>query len=319
MAAGAGVIARKVGSGRVSRPPIARVEDIGADFAKLLDERLRRLLRTVTSSILLDCEVRKLPRVLDSIPVPALLGVIAVRNAPASALITLSSNLIFHIVDLRLGGDSEQSPLPVARAITALDCALCRGFVETAIETFGAAVAATLGTGALDGMSLRGFEQNVGLVRIAPENADVLVLKLALDIGEAARSGEFDMVVPLSVLDAFRAAASKGPQAGYRPGEADLWQERMAEAVRAAPVGAMAVLARLSLDLGRVQDWRPGEVLALPPAARGAVELVLPGRGGGRLAAGRLGAMEGRKALKIVEPPEPALVARLAELTGVRP
>lgn len=313
------VIARKVSSARVSRPPIPKVEDIGEDFAKLLDERLRRLLKTITSSIILGCEVRKLPRVLEMIPVPAMLGVVDVRNSPALALVNISNDLIFHIVDLRAGGDSELSPVPTARAITALDCALCRDFVDVLLSAFTAAVAMNLRAPGLDWMRLRQFEQHVSMARIAPENADVLVLNVSLDIGAAARSGSFDLVIPLSVLDGFRAASRREAQRPEGPDLADLWSARMVEAAREAPVRLDAVLHRMRIDLGTVGAWRPGTVLTLPAGAGGRIELVMAGRPGQKLATARLGTLEGRRAVKIVEAPDPALARRLARLLGEAP
>lgn len=312
------VIARKVSSAPVSRPPIPRVEVIGEDFAKLLDERLRRILKAITSSIILSCEVKKLPRVLEAIPVPAMLGVIAVKNSLASALVNISNDLLYHIVDLRMGGDSEQSPLPTARSITALDCVLARDFVEVLIQAFTAAVALNLRAPGLDWMQLRQFEQHVSMARIAPENADVLVLNAGLDIGAAARSGEFDLIIPLSVLDSFKAASAQAPQAARGPDHADLWSARMIQAAREAPVPLAAVLHRLRLDIATLQSWREGQVIPLPEAARSRIELVVAGRPDQALATGRLGALEEQKAVKLAEPPAADLLENLRRLTGER-
>ncbi|GIX15492.1 MAG: hypothetical protein KatS3mg118_3451 [Paracoccaceae bacterium] len=298
------VIARKVAGARVSRPPIPRVEEIAEDFAKLMDERLRRVLNTVTSSIILSCEVRKLSRVLEGIPVPAMLGVVEVPGAPAAALVNISNDLIYHIVDLRMGGNPEASPVPFARSITALDQALCRAFIEALLDAFTAALAVNLQADSVEPMRLRRFEQHVNMARIAPENADVLAISAALDIGAAARSGELDFIVPLSVLDAYKAAANL--QRKDRPDlddRRDIWATRMLQAAREAPVGLQAVLHRLRVDIATLQAWTPGDVIPLPATARERVELVLPGRPDQPLAAGRLGAVDEQKAVKLTEPP----------------
>lgn len=317
--AGASVIARKVTGARVSRPPIPRVEEIGEDFAKLLDERLRRVLNTMTSSIILACEVRKLARVLEGIPVPAMLGVIEVPGAPASALVNISNDLIYHIVDLRMGGSSEASPVPIARSITPLDTALCRGFIEALLDAFRAALSVNLGVDAVQPMRLRKFEQHVNMARIAPENADVLAVTVALDIGEAARSGELDFIVPLSVLDAYKAEAHSRERAKPAGSEdRDIWAQRMLQAAREAPVALQAVLHRITIDIGTARTWRPGDVIPVPAAARLRVELVLPSRPDRPLAAGRLGAVDERKAIKLSEPPSPDLQGALRKILKER-
>lgn len=313
------IVARKISSARVSRSPIPKVEQIGEDFAKILDDRLRRLLRTITSSIILDCEVRKLSRVLESIPVPAMLGVVGVKNASASALVNISNDLIYHIVDLRMGGDTEQSPVPTARSITALDCALCSDFIDCLIGAFTHAISMHIGTPDLDWMSLRQFEQHVTMARIAPDNADVLVLNVSLDIGEAARSGDFDMVIPLSVLDSFKAAGRSKSQEKAERNAMDLWANRMSRAAREAPLRLTSVIHRLHLDIGTVQSWRPGDLLEIPASGRERVELMIDGQGEVPVAIGRLGALEGRKAVKLSLPPDPALVDHIRSLTGEQP
>ncbi|WP_157982242.1 FliM/FliN family flagellar motor switch protein [Oceanicella sp. SM1341] len=314
--AGQTIVARKISSARVSRSPIPQVEMIGEDFAKILDDRLRRLLRTITSSIILDCEVRKLSRVLESIPVPAMLGVVEVKNSPASALVNISNDLIYHIVDLRMGGDTEQSPVPTARSITPLDCALCSDFVNALIGAFTQAISIYLGAPELEWMSLRQFEQHVTMARIAPDNADVLVLNVSLDIGEAARSGDFDMVIPLSVLDSFKAASQRRTSSASERNLLDLWSNRMSRAAREAPVRVTSVIHRLHLDLGAIQEWKEGDVLEIPASGRSRIELMLPGQDEVPLAVGRLGAFEGQKAVKLTLPPDPDFVKHIRSLTG---
>lgn len=310
------VIELKISGARVSRSPIPQVESIGEDFAKILDDKLRRLLKTITSSIILDCEVRKLNRVLETIPVPAMLGVVKVKNSPAMALVNISNDLIYHLVDLRMGGDTEQSPVVTARSITAMDCALCRDFIDTLLQSFTASIAMNLGAPGLEWMELSHYEQHVTMARIAPENADVLLLNVSLDIGEAARSGSFDVIIPLSVLDSFKAASPRRP-AMERIGDGiDLWSTRMTQAARDAPVRLTSVIHRLQLDIGSIQSWREGDVLPIPPVGRSRIELMIPGQDSAPIALGRLGAFDGKKAVKITLPPEPALIAQLRSLTG---
>ncbi|RMF33768.1 MAG: hypothetical protein D6754_16335 [Alphaproteobacteria bacterium] len=311
--AGDGVLRRKISGARVSRPPIPRIEEIGEDFAKLLDDRLRRYLVTITSTIILGCEVKKLARVLEAIEVPAMLGVIEVRGAPVSALVNISNDLLYHIVDLRLGGDSEVSPVPAARSITVLDCALCASFVEVMLDAFAEALSVNLGIPGIQPMTFSKFEQHVNMARIAPENADVLVINASLDIGEAARSGEFDLIIPLSALDTFKAASSRQPKLSSKATD-DLWSQRMVQAAAEAPVRMSAIIHRLHLDIAAIEAWKPGEVLPIPGSARERVELVIPGQEATPLATGRLGAMEEMKAVKLTQPPHEELRAALARV-----
>ncbi|MEL6233811.1 MAG: FliM/FliN family flagellar motor switch protein [Pseudomonadota bacterium] len=316
---GESVISRKISGVKVSRPPIPHVEEIGEDFAKLLDERLRRVLNTMTSSIILGCEVRKLSRVLEGIPVPAMLGVVEVPGATTAALVNISNDLIYHIIDLRMGGNSETSPVPTARSITALDCALCKDFVDGLLDGFAEALRVNLEVPHIERMRMRKFEQHVNMARIAPENADVLAINVALDIGEAARSGELDLIVPLSVLDTVKAEAQRErPENTGVDTQSDIWARRMLQAARDAPLRLHAILHREHFDIGTVQDWKAGDMLMLPDTVRSRVELVLPSKIDTPLAVGRLGAREARKAIKLSDPPSADLQGALRQVLKER-
>ncbi len=313
--AGESAIRRKVAGNRVGRAPIHGIEEIGENFAKLLDERLRGLMRTLTSAIVIDCEVRKLSSVLEEIPVPAMIGLIDVKGSQNSALINIGMDLIFHIVDLRMGGNPAAAPMPVARSVTAVDCALCEEFIRLALEAFEAALRIQLGAGIRSAMKLDHFEQHVTMVRIAPEHSDVLVLRLSLDMGEAARSGEFDLVLPLAVLDAYRAAAPTQTGGASSRAKADIWSRRMARAAADAPVRMNAVLHRQKLRLADIQALEPGSVIPLPRESREAVELCIEGASEKEIfALGRLGAVEGGKAVKLTQGPDAALLEGLQRM-----
>ncbi|SET43441.1 FliM/FliN family flagellar motor switch protein [Oceanicella actignis] len=309
------VLRKKLGGRRVGRAPVKGVEIIGENFAKLLDERMRHLLRTIVGGILLEAEILKMQQVLEEIAVPAMIGILPVRGSKNSALVNLSGDLVYHVVDLRMGGDPEDAPIPTARSITAIDSALCEDFVVAMIEAFESALELHLGAGVKGKMSFSHFEQHVTMVRIAPEHSDVLRLRLSLDIGEAARSGEFDLVLPLSVLDAYKASAQ--PEAALEePDKADLWSEHMARAAAQAPVRVRSVLKRLRLTVGQIEDLAPGVVIPLDEKCREDVELAFESDGK-QLARGRLGAADGRKAVKLTVPPDPVLQSRLRELIEV--
>lgn len=295
---------RKVAGNRVGRAPIPGIEEIGENFAKMLDERLRHLLRTITSAIVIDCEVRKLSSVLEEIPVPAMLGVVSVRDSQYRALANIGMDLLFHLVDLRMGGDPTAAPQPIARSVTQIDGGLCEAFMEAVVEAFEASLRLNLGVEAESAMRLDHFEQHVTMVRIAPEHSDVLVIKLSLDVGEGARSGDFDLVLPLAVLDSYRAALP-GPGAEAMRARRDFWARHMTRAAREAPVKLSAVLHRERRSLEALQRLAPGDVLALPRDARERVEVRIDGRGAGEtLALGRLGAVDGEKAVKLSTGPD---------------
>jgi flagellar motor switch protein FliM len=313
---GQNVLARKISGARVGRAPIPRIEEIGEHFAMIVDEKLRPLLRTIVGAIVIDCEVRKLSRVLEDIQVPAMIAVLNVKGSKNQALINVSTDLIFHIVDLRMGGDPAQAPMPTMRSITQVDCALCSDFINAVLAAFDASMRLNLGTALNSTMKLNHFEQHVTMVRIAPEHSDVLVLRLSLDVGEAARSGNFDLVLPLSVLDAYQAGIDPNSVAAEEEQQTDIWTARMSQAARQAPARLRAIMHRADMSVADLAALQPGALIPLPAGSRGRIELSFEGGDSDRpFAIGRLGAFEGRKAVKLIESPDPELLDSIRRLT----
>ncbi|MEO1001107.1 MAG: flagellar motor switch protein FliM [Pseudomonadota bacterium] len=311
---GQNVIALKISNARVGRAPVPRVEQIGEDLGKMLDDRLRRVFKTMVSSLVLQVEVRKLSHVLETVPVPAMLGIVRAANEPSAALVHISNELLFHLVDLRLGGDPQATPVPAARTITAIDCELCRDVIDVAMQALTAAVNLNMGTEAEHRLELDRFEQHAPMARIAPEHSDVLSLQIALNIGEATRAGDMEIVVPLALLDGFRAGAPK--KTVERPVDhVDLWASRMSRAALGAPLPLRTVLHRMEVDIAALRDWRPGDILPIPGRSREDVGLELADRPDAPIAVGRLGALEGRKAIKLSDPPDADLLAQIRAAT----
>ncbi|MEM8698928.1 MAG: hypothetical protein AAGF44_07125 [Pseudomonadota bacterium] len=314
----AGVLIKKVEKARVSRSPITQLDLIGDAFVRELDDRLRVLINTITSTMVIDCEIRKLTSVLEEIPVPAMLALINVEGTKNKALINISNDLLFHIVDLRLGGDPSAVPIPTARSITEMDCGLCADFIDCMLMSFGEALSAVLEAPTLTKMSLAAFEEHATLLAIAPDNSDVLVLNASLDMGEAARSGDFDLIIPLSVLDIFKSAAKKIEPRAASTASSDLWQRHMSEVAASTRARLYSVMHRMPMQVSELQALTPGQILELPSSSRHNIALSIDSTDQKDvLAHGHLGALSGKKAVKLSDPPSPAFQARLRRMIEI--
>ncbi|MEO1421717.1 MAG: hypothetical protein AAFU59_01460 [Pseudomonadota bacterium] len=294
------VLAKKLSNRRVGRSPIPQLPEIAADFAGKVEECLRKFLKTTTGAMVMSSEVRKLARVLEDIPVPAMLGVIEVDGVDNFALLNINSDLVYHIVDLRMGGDPANAPPPTARSFTSIDCSLCEGFVEKVLGSFTDAVEVALGAPVRHGLRLSHIEQNVTQVRLAPSNADVLVITLNLDIGEAARMGDCELVIPLSVLDTFRAEAASAPTPTDAQSSQDFWRQHMTEAASNAQAPVTAVVHTAHLTLEDLDALEPDAIIPIPENAIRSIRLMIgEGHRRSQFAVAKLGAFEGRKVVKL--------------------
>jgi flagellar motor switch protein FliM len=313
------ILTKMISKRRVGRSPLSGLDDINAHLGAKMEERLRRFLKTMTGAMLLECEVRKLSRVLEDIPVPAMLGIIEVDGLETFGLVNVSSDLVYHIVDLRMGGDAAEAPAPTARSFTAIDSALCEGFVQQVIDCLAMSLDYGLGVPLPPLMTISRIEQNITQVRLAPDNADVLVITFALDIGEAARQGSFDLVLPLSVLDAFRAAARRVTPPETEAASKSFWRSHMTEAAHYAQIDAMGIMHRMQLTLSELRALEIGTILPLPATALEATELRL-GTADDKLTFTdcEIGQFQGHTMLRLQKDPDPRIVDSLiSSLSGL--
>jgi flagellar motor switch protein FliM len=305
MAAG-DVLIRKLKSGGIARSPLPDTELIGDTFARLVEDRLRPLVKTIVGAMVVEARVTKLSEALQQVSVPAMLGVVEVEGASTEGLIGIDTDLAFHLIDLMLGGDPALAPAPTARAFTGIDMALGRMQLEALIAAFVEAVSVAFGRPLTRRIAVREQRQNVAQLRIAPDYVDVLVFSIALDLGEAARTGSFRFLLPLATLDVIRSALQdRMVEAAERPD--DLWRTNMRLAAASSPVTVDAVLYRHRLPLAELHALKPGDVLELPANAIDEVQLLI-GQPGGRtalVATGRLGAFQGAKVVKLETPLDP--------------
>lgn len=301
------VLRRKLSRGGVARSPLPETDVIGETFARQVEERIRPLVKSTISAMTLETRVVKLSEATQDISVPAMLGVVEVEDADTHGLLSIDTDLAYHLIDLTLGGDPAVAPTPTTRTFTGIDMALCRLHLEALLQAFGAAVAAVMGRPVTKRITLSDQRQNISQLRFAPDYVDVLAFTIALDIGDAARTGNFMLLMPLATLDVIRASVQDADADAARDRPDDLWRIQMRRAAAAAPVVVNVVLHRRRLTLAAIEALRPGDVLDVPATAPDDLQLTIrqPGGKTATVATGRLGEYRGAKVVKLGTPMDP--------------
>ena len=309
------VLEKKVGNRRVGRSPLPDIDLIGENFGIVLEDHLRPLLKTIVGAFVMDCEITKLVDVVEDIPVPAMLGLVALENSENSALINVSSDLVYHIVDMRMGGDAANAPTPTTRSFTGIDVQLCMDLFDAILMSFSKAIEDSLGVPLKEKLTVSGSKQDINTIRIAPKSADVLLLKVALDIGEAARGGDFNLIVPLAVLDIFKASTNRSEEViEFSPN--DLWRQQMRKSAAVSKVELHSVLHTAKMSLIDVKDLAVGQVIALPQNSLREANLVmaLGCKEQSIVGSGRIGAYNENKVIKLVDPPSEEIKESLSKM-----
>jgi len=309
------VLSRKLSSKGVGRSPISDTEKLGDLFVRLAEKNIGKILRVAVSGMVLESEVTRLSTVAEGIPVPALLGVLDLEGAETSTLINLSADVVYHIVDLLMGGDPDTCPTPTTRSFTAVDYALLDDILQVIGDSFGQALSEMLGGAMKANFELVDIQQNITNVTIAADNADVLLINTALDIGDAARGGDVDIVVPLSVLDIVRSSIEKKTKKGDGSVR-DIWRERMKRAASEADIPLNAVLHKGNYKAQFLEELKVGQIIPISSKAPQNVAIVTDAKGApsNDVATARLGAFEGKKVLKLTTSPNADLLTYLTRV-----
>ena len=137
------------------------------------------------------------------------------------------------------------------------------------------------------------------VVQMALEDVSYRLYRLRIDLGRGARTGEVTLAFPFE--------RSRG--AGSGPVDIEGWQKDLNAVVMQSEAPVRAVLHRVLMPLSQIARWTSGQVLEIPAIALSSVEL--EGIDGRVAATGRLGQVNGYRALRLQTtgdpPPRPKL------------
>lgn len=305
------VVSKKIESARKVNTPIPRLNDVLGELTRKIEKSARNYLGTVVEAMILEVETKKFSDVLDAITMPAMIGIVEVDGVDRASLVNMDLDLVYHVVDLRMGGLPSELPEFAARRPTAIDTSMCIPMVDLALEGFSEGLSAVMGAEDMVPMSCNHFEHVPMLANIAPESADVLCVQVSLDIGEAARSGNFEMVVPFSTIDMILARL-KTSETVASDSARNAWGAHMREVVLETEVDLTPVLHSAYFSVAELSRFEIGQVIELQDNAHRSMTVNLEVADEAiPLAKARLGAFKGAKALKLSTDPDQAFLAPL--------
>ena len=204
---------------------------------------------------------------LNSIPLPAMLGVFRAEELDNFGLLTVDSNLIYSIVDVLLGGRRGTTALRVeGRPYTTIERVLVERMIEVVLGDATAAFEPmTPVTFKLDRL-----ETNPRFAAIArPANAAILI-KLRIDMED--RGGRLELLLPYATLEPIRKMLLQQFM-GEKFGRDNIWESHLATELWTTQMEVRAVLDEQSISLKRVLELEVGQTLMLNAGPDSLVEL----------------------------------------------
>ena len=268
---------------------------------EIVFDRLVRLMTTSLRNFTSDNVEVSLDRItsvrfgdyLNSIPLPAILAVFKAEEWDNFGIITVSSSLIYSIIDVLLGGRRGQTTLRVeGRPYTTIESNLVKRMIEVVLAD------AELAFKPLSPVrfNIDRLETNPRFAAISrPANAAILV-RLRIDMED--RGGNVELLLPYATIEPIRDVLLQMFM-GEKFGRDPIWEGHLATEIGQAEIAVEAVLYEAKLPLRQLMRLEVGDTLPLElrPDA-----LVTVRCGDVTLTEGRMGRVGDRVAVRVAKP-----------------
>ncbi len=230
---------------------------------------------------------------LNSIPLPAILGVFKAEEWDNFGLITVNSSLIYSIIDVLLGGRRGQTAIRIeGRPYTTIESNLVKRMIEVVLAD------AELAFKPLSPVkfNIDRLETNPRFAAISrPANAAILV-RLRIDMED--RGGTVELLLPYATIEPIRDVLLQMFM-GEKFGRDPIWEGHLATEIGQAEIAVEAVLYEAKLPLRELMRLDVGDTLTLEmkPDANVAVRC-----GDVILTEGRMGRVGDRVAVRVGKP-----------------
>ena len=233
---------------------------------------------------------------LNSIPLPAMLGIFRAEEWDDMGLMVVDSSLIYAIVDVLLGGRKGSSALRIeGRPYTTIETKLIERMIHVVLNDLSSA---------FDPLSpvsfrLERIETNPRFATITQSNNAGVLVRLRIDMGD--RSGRIEIMLPYATLEPIRELLLQMFM-GEKFGRDTIWETHLKRELYQTDIGLEAILGETTVSLSEMINWKPGSVVMLNTRLQDLIEMRV---GPQAMFMARLGQKKGQIAVNIEEYIEP--------------
>jgi flagellar motor switch protein FliM len=205
---------------------------------------------------------------LNSIPLPAMLGVFRAEEWDNFGLLTVDSSLIYSTVDVLLGGrrGTAAAMRIEGRPYTSIE----RNLVERMVHVVLADLSAAFDPLSPVTFRFERLETNPRFATISRPSNAAIVAKLRIDMED--RGGRLELLIPYATLEPVRELLLQMFM-GEKFGRDSIWETHLAEELWKTDIDLTAVLDSQLMSLGQVFDLKVGSQLALNATSDSTIEV----------------------------------------------
>jgi flagellar motor switch protein FliM len=280
-------------SGRVSHERLPMLEIVFDRMVRLMSTSLRNFFQGNVEVTIEGITSVRFGDYLDSIPLPALLGVIKAEGWDNYALMTIESTLTYAALDSLLGGGRPTAVTRIdGRAFTFIETQLIRRFINVALNDAETAFAPLSPVKFV----VDRVETNPRFAMITRHaNASILV-DLRIDL--EGNGGTLQILLPYATIEPIRPLLLQS-FVGEKLGRDMTWESHFATQIWQADVAIEAVLHETSLPLRQVLEWKKGDTILFEARSDTPVTLRC---GDMLLSEGRIGRVDDYVAIQVSRP-----------------
>jgi flagellar motor switch protein FliM len=204
---------------------------------------------------------------LNSIPLPAMLGIFRAEEWDDHGLMVVDSSLIYSVVDVLLGGRRGTSAMRVeGRPYTTIETKLIERMVHVILNDLSSAF------DPLSPVSFRldRIETNPRFATITQSNNAGVLVRLRIDMGD--RSGRVEIMLPYATLEPIRELLLQMFM-GEKFGRDSIWETHLKKELYVTDVQLSAVLGETVVNLGDMLNWEKGSVVLLETRPEDLIEM----------------------------------------------
>lgn len=235
---------------------------------------------------------------LNSIPLPAMLGIFKAEEWDDHGLMVIDSALIYSIVDVLLGGRRGTSALRVeGRPYTTIETKLIARMVHVVLNDLSTAFDPL----APVSFRLDRIETNPRFATITQSNNAGVLVRLRIDMGD--RSGRIEIMIPYSTLEPIRELLLQMFM-GEKFGRDTIWETHLTRELFQTDINLQAVLGEATVMLGDLIAMKPGDTVMLNTRTEDLIEMRV---GDHPMFMAKLGQKQGQIACAVeeyIEPPK---------------
>ncbi|HVT95815.1 MAG TPA: flagellar motor switch protein FliM [Bryobacteraceae bacterium] len=252
---------------RIAKDQLRAIHLLHENFARSIASSLSAYLRAYVAANLVSVEQLSFAEFAQCLPSPTCLSVLGMKPYEGSAVLELSTSLVFPILEMLLGG-SGKSSAPITREITEIELSILEGLFRILLHDLRQSWQSVT---ALD-FTIQNHETEPQLLQILSPNEAVVAIAVEIRVGD--NSGMMNLGIPSIVVKMLRQKFDQ--QWSMRKSQStEDGQERILRLIKPATLRLEAMLSGPTLKASELLDLKPGDLLAFDYCVDQPVDLLI--------------------------------------------